>query len=235
MKTEKSNPVRHKGLLLIVIGLLLIVAAFSLIFYNLSEDVRAGKASGQTVKQLEESMPTPSAPVSADSPAPAPVISDSNAQVSPSPVEIEPALIPDYVLCPNMEMPTARINETYYIGVLRIPALGLELPVISAWNYANLKIAPCRFSGSVYQNDLIICGHNYSSHFGTLKNLREDDSVTFTDMDGNVFNYRLVEREILQPTQMEALEHGDWDLTLFTCTVGGRSRITLRFELLPAD
>lgn len=243
MKTEKTNSGRHKGLLPIVIGLLLIAAAFFLISYNLYEDVQAGKTSSQTVDQIKEYMPSASAPASAPASAsasapvsaPAPVTSSENTEEPISPIGKNPDVIPDYVLCPDMEMPTARINETYYIGVLRIPALGLELPVVSTWSYANLRIAPCRFSGSVYQNNMIICGHNYSSHFGSLKNLREDDLVTFTDMDGNVFTYRLVEREILQPSQMDALEHGDWDLTLFTCTVGGRSRITLRFELLPAD
>ena len=49
-------------------------------------------------------------------------------------------------------------------------------------------------------------------------------------MDGNVFTYKMVERETLLPTSIEAMESGDWDLTLFTCTVGGQSRVTIRFE-----
>ena len=31
---------------------------------------------------------------------------------------------------------------------------------------------------------------------------------------------------------IEGIESGNWDLTLFTCTVGGQSRVTIRFELL---
>ena len=130
-----------------------------------------------------------------------------------------------------MEMPVETINGIDFIGVLRIPALELELPVISEWNYPNLKTAPCRYSGSAYLNNLIICGHNYTSHFGTLKNLWEGDIATFTDMDGNVFTYKMVERETLNPTDIEGMESGNWDLTLFTCTVGGQSRVTIRFEL----
>ena len=94
-----------------------------------------------------------------------------------------------------------------------------------------MKTAPCRYSGSAYLNNLIICGHNYTSHFGTLKNLSEGDLATFTDMDGNVFTYKMVERETLLPTSIDAMESGEWDLTLFTCTVGGQSRVTIRFEL----
>ena len=79
-------------------------------------------------------------------------------------------------------------------------------------------------------DDLIICGHNYASHFGNLKNLCEGDLATFTDIDGNVFTYRMVEQETLPPTAMDAMESGEWDLTLFTCTMGGQSRVTVRFE-----
>ena len=49
-------------------------------------------------------------------------------------------------------------------------------------------------------------------------------------MDGNVFTYRMVEQETLPPTAMDAMESGEWDLTLFTCTMGGQSRVTVRFE-----
>ena len=41
----------------------------------------------------------------------------------------------------------------------------------------------------------------------------------------------MVERETLNPTDIEGMESGNWDFTLFTCTVGGQSRVTIRFEL----
>ena len=221
MKNEKENSRKQEGLLWITIGLLLIVAALFLVSYNLYDELRAKQSALQTVNRLEEYLPSETAPE-----APAAPIED------PEPlVRDERTVIPDYVLCPNMEMPVQTINGIDFIGVLRIPALELELPVISEWNYPYLKTAPCRYSGSAYLNNLIICGHNYTSHFGNLKNLWEGDIATFTDMDGNVFTYKMVERETLNPTDIEGMESGNWDLTLFTCTVGGQSRVTIRFEL----
>ena len=68
---------------------------------------------------------------------------------------------------------------------------------------------------------LILCGHNYRSHFGKLKKLREGDEVSFTDMDGNVFLYEVALVETLMPTAIEEMESGGWALTMFTCTIGG--------------
>ena len=91
-----------------------------------------------------------------------------------------------------------------------------------------MKISPCRYEGSIYLDNMVICGHNYSTHFGTLKELDAGDLVFFTDMDGNLFEYAVAETEILQPTAVEEMTSGNWDLTLFTCTVGGATRVTVR-------
>ena len=109
-------------------------------------------------------------------------------------------------------------------------ALELELPVISQWDYPALKVAPCRYSGSLYQDNLIICAHNYASHFGKLKELQPGDTVLFTDMDEHVVTFQVVERETLNPMDAEGMEAGDWDLALFTCTIGGQTRVTIRLE-----
>lgn len=138
----------------------------------------------------------------------------------------EPTTLPDV----RREMPVKTIDGRDYIGVLSIPSLELELPVISQWDYPALKVAPCRYSGSLYQDNLIICAHNYASHFGKLKELQPGDIVLFTDMDEHVVTFQMVERETLNPMDAEGMEAGDWDLTLFTCTIDGQTRVTIRFE-----
>lgn len=215
---------KNKGKFLIITGLLLIAAALFLTVYNLYDEVRARRSVMEIMACIEADIPA--------NPSTEPLEIPEEANTTASLEEVE---VPDYLLNPDMEMPTENINGIDYIGILRIPALELELPVISEWNYPRLKIAPCRYTGSAYQDDLIIAAHNYNSHFGNLKNLREGDTATFTDMDGNVFTYEMVELEILQPTDIEGMESGEWDLTLFTCTIGGSSRVTARFERVEND
>ena len=138
--------------------------------------------------------------------------------------------IPDYILNPDMEMPTMDIDGNRYIGTLDIPALNLSLPVMSEWSYPKLKIAPCRYVGTAYQGNFVIAAHNYRTHFGSLGNLSAGDRVTFTDVDGNIFSYDVVEVQILNPAAIEEMVSDDWDLSLFTCTLGGKTRLTVRCD-----
>ena len=86
-----------------------------------------------------------------------------------------------------MEMPTQEIDGQRYIGTLRLESLGLTLPIISEWDYTRLRIAPCRYAGSAYLDNMVIAAHNYESHFGQLKNLSQGEQITFTDIDGTCF------------------------------------------------
>lgn len=127
-------------------------------------------------------------------------------------------------------MKEVEIDGYGYIGYLSIPALGLELPVMAEWDYARLKLSPCRYTGSTKTDDLVVMAHNYARHFGTLPQLSAGDAVFFTDMEGEVCRYEVAEVEVLQPTAIEEMTAGEYPLTLFTCTYGGKSRVTVRCE-----
>lgn len=195
-----SNSVqkKKKGTICIFIGLLLIAAALFLAYYNVRQERMAEKSSQNSLEKLT------------------------------SEVQDMEEAVPDYKEFPEMEMPQKEIDGQSYIGVLDIPVLELSLPVISDWSYPKLKIAPCRYEGSAYTDNLIIAAHNYNCHFGNLKTLQTGEIVTFTDIDGNIFYYEVAELEILEPFAVEDMKSGDWDLTLFTCTYGGQQRVTVR-------
>jgi sortase A len=131
----------------------------------------------------------------------------------------------------NKEMATVTVDGNTYIGVLTIPSIGIELPVMSSWSYPLLKIAPCRYSGSLSGEALVIAGHNYAGHFGNLINMAAGDYVYFTDVNGFVYEFIMVESEPLQKTQIQEMTSDDWDLTLFTCDYRGRLRIAVRCRL----
>lgn len=189
-------------------GLLLIAAALALAAYNVIDAQRAARSAAQALEAL----------------------SQTTAVSAAEPEEASADDAPAYLADPEMPMPTVSFDGNDYIGRVDIPSLGLSLPVISEWSYPRLKIAPCRYTGSAYLDNLIIAAHNYSSHFGNLNRLNTGDTVTFTDVDGNQFTYAVSLIEDLPGTAIEEMQAGEWDLTLFTCTLGGRSRVTVRCE-----
>lgn len=209
----------RRGNIFTAIGLLLILAALCLTAYNLMTDAMASMQVQVTLEALKPELEE----------------AEASEAVSVQPVR-ETALeeIPDYLLNPQMDMPVKTVDGADYIGLLSLPAISLELPVIDQWSYESLRLAPCRYSGSAYTHNLVILGHNYAGHFRELKKLQPGDAVTFTDMDGNVFSYEVMALETLAPTAVEEMTEGDWNLTLFTCTVGGTTRLAVRCEALDA-
>ena len=117
-----------------------------------------------------------------------------------------------------------------YAGVIAIPDLSLELPVIDQWSYARLKVAPCRQSGAAADGDLVIAAHNYKSHFGYLDRLEPGASVIFTDMEGTVYRYAVEGIRQLAPEDAEDVSSvfsSEYPLVLYTCTPGGKARVAV--------
>ena len=132
------------------------------------------------------------------------------------------------------EMPVVEIEGNEYIGYLELPTILLSLPVMSDWSYPQLRIAPCRYSGSAYDDTMVVMAHNYDRHFGSLRSLQEGDPVQFVDMQGNIFRYEVACHELLQKGDVSEMVDNEWDLTLFSCTYGGEARVTVRLNRVKA-
>jgi len=189
-----------RGFLLMSIGVLFLVGAIFLLIFNYTQEEKADRIATGTVQVLTQEI-IPKLPETA---------ADSQTTAT--------------------QIQSVKVEDEDYIGVLDIPALNLSLPVMDNWSYPNLKKAPCRYSGSFLTDDMIIAGHNYKRHFGMLNQLKQGDLITFTDVDGFVYNYQVVDVETLAGTDIEGMKSGNLDLTLFTCTYGGFSRVTVRCE-----
>ena len=183
------------GLVCIVLGVVLLLAAGGLYAYNRYEDAHAGAEAQTVVADLQQKVETP----------------EPEAESGP----LDP------------ELPVVEIDGNEYVGEISIPAIGIDLPVMSEWSYPRLKIAPCRQFGSSRTDDLVIAAHNYESHFGKIGTLALGDEVRFTDMDGIENHYTVSAIEVHDPTDVEAVEHSGHDLVLYTCTYGGKTRIVV--------
>ena len=206
---KRKKKKRSKGaVVLIVLGLLLLFGAAGLVAFNKWQSIMAERASAAILQELEDAM--------LDVPE------------------------PDYVTVEeDLTMPTVLIDGYEYIGRITIPSISIDLPVLAEWDDERLWINPCRYTGNYKTDDMVICAHNLDSHFGGLLGIGIGEKVIFTAVDGKVYNYIISNRETVQPTSIDemilnmnnAKEKGgieDWDLTLFTCHLGGQTRCAVR-------
>ena len=202
---------RKLGILLVILGCGLLTAALALFLRNQQEQLRAASASQEAIAKVVE-------------------VIHENLRTEPE-AEPDTAAEPTVPTLPeDRVMAEAEIDGYRYIGFLGIPYLELELPVMADWTYPQLQIAPCRYTGSIFTNDLVIMAHNYPKHFGKLRDLRPGSLVTFTDMEGETVEYVAVALDIMDATAIEDMTSGEYDLTLFTCTYGGENRVALRCD-----
>ncbi len=183
-----------------VLGAMLVLIALSLFLLNQQENNEAGDYVEHILPQVIE-------------------------QINTSNILMDKSI---YLNLYDPTMTEVEIDGYAYIGYLFIPNIELGLPIMSEWDYPKLKLSPCRYSGSTKTNDLVICAHNYTRHFGPIRNLSSGDLIYFTDMNGMIWKYEVDVVEILPPTNVEKMIAGDYDLTLFTCTYSGQSRVTVR-------
>lgn len=201
-----------KGRILFALGCCCFAAAFALWIYNLYITKQAGNISK--------------------------VLSDNFTQLL---AEAERAEDEEYANDPALnnaeesdavQMEVFRIEGYDIVGQLHIPNTEINLAVIAEWSYPNLKVAPCRYSGTP-TDKLVLLAHNYDTHFGALDTLELGDSVYFMDVGGTIYEYEVLRTEEWNTDQLEQILGGeDWDLTLFTCTYGGKSRVVVRCALM---
>lgn len=125
---------------------------------------------------------------------------------------------------------SASTNDAY-MGILCIPSINAEYPVLNECSAKGMKSSPCRYYGTIAEDNVIVCGHNYVSCFGSLYTLSKGDTITITDTNGYTTRYTVSYLEVIDGKDVHSMCYGNpesWDLTLFTCTWNGLERVTVR-------
>lgn len=122
-------------------------------------------------------------------------------------------------------------TEYYTIGVVNIPSIDVNYPILSTYSDALLKIAPCKFHGPNPNEvgNLCIAGHNYrnSKFFSKVPDMELGDTIEITDLGGNTITYSVYDKFIVNPDELECtsqLTGGKREITLITCTDDNKQR-----------
>ncbi len=105
------------------------------------------------------------------------------------------------------------------IGRIEIPRLNLSVIVVEGVDNAILRRAAGHIPGTALpgqRGNIGISGHR-DTFFRPLRNIRKDDIVTLTTLDGE-YHYRVVSTKIVIPSDVAVLDSdGREVLTLVTC------------------
>lgn len=141
---------------------------------------------------------------------------------------------------PDEQKLTASDGTIYYtIGVINIPSINVNYPILSTYTDELLKIAPCRFHGPNPNEvgNLCIAGHNYknSKFFSKVPNLQLGDKIEITDLSGRMLTYTVYDKFIVNPDELECtsqLTNGNKEITLITCTNDNKQRHIIKARVM---
>lgn len=142
----------------------------------------------------------------------------------------------------NLSIDSNDLIQKYGVGIIRIPTIGLELPILEGMTQANLSIG----AGTVKPNQRIgrgnfgLLGHYMTDSgllFGGLRNVSIGDEVEIT-FYGKTAMYEVQETRIIHQSEGQYMLDNPEDphyLTLLTCDgsrVGTDYRLMVRATIL---
>ena len=115
----------------------------------------------------------------------------------------------------NPTMSALEISKMSFVGVVELPDYDCQLPIYSQWKRAKVRQFPCRYTGSVYDNSLIIGASDNDGQFDFIKQLSNGDSVYVVDTTGVRYTYTVTNILRTKDVGTENLRKIQADLTLF--------------------
>ena len=121
------------------------------------------------------------------------------------------------------------------VGIITIPKLELEYPIIDKTNEEAMKVSITKFWGNNVNDigNFTMAGHNYmdGTMFGGTKKLNIGDLIEMTDLSGRTIEYRIFDKYVIDPNDVEcvnSVEGGTREITLITCTNGRSNRLIIK-------
>lgn len=138
----------------------------------------------------------------------------------------------------NQDYVAVELNGTksyFVIGIINIPKINIEYPILSDTTDEFLKIAPCRFYGP-YPNkegNMCIAGHNYDdgNFFSNLYKLNMGDIINIYDSNNNLVSYVIYDKYETSQNDTTCTSQDTNDkreVTLVTCNNVNKNRLIIK-------
>ena len=135
----------------------------------------------------------------------------------------------------NFDEPIIEFEGYRVIGIIKIPKIDLEYPILEETTKATMKISISRYWGKEINSfgNVSLAGHNNydGTMFGKNKKLEIGDTIELTDLSNNTIEYEIYDIFSTDPNDVTILQTTDSkirEVTLITCTNGRAERLIIK-------
>lgn len=121
------------------------------------------------------------------------------------------------------------------VGIIRIPKINLEYPILETTSKETLNLSITKFWGNQINEigNATLAGHNNlnGTMFGKIKKLEIGDIIELTDIQNVTLKYKVFKTYIVDPNDINYIlpEQEDVrEVTLITCTNGNKNRLIVK-------
>lgn len=127
------------------------------------------------------------------------------------------------------------IQGNKVVGIIKIPKIELEYPILETTSVETLKLSITKFWGKQINEigNVTLAGHNNLSGtmFGKTKKLEIGDIIELTDIQNVTLKYEIFDKFVIDPNDISCIlpvEEDTREVTLITCTNGNKNRLILK-------
>lgn len=139
----------------------------------------------------------------------------------------------------NSDNPISEIKQQIQghkvIGIIKIPKIKLEYPVLESTSKETLYLSITKFCGNQINEigNVTLAGHNNlnGTMFGKIKKLEVGDIIELTDIQNVTLKYEIFKIYVIDPNDISCIlpeQEGTREVTLITCTNGNKNRLIVK-------
>lgn len=139
----------------------------------------------------------------------------------------------------NSDEPVEEINQQIQghkvVGIIKIPKIELEYPILETTSKETLNLSITKFWGNKINEigNVSLAGHNNlnGTMFGKTKKLEIGDIIELTDIQNVTLKYKVFKIYVIDPNDISCIlpeQEGTREVTLITCTNGNKNRLIVK-------
>lgn len=128
-----------------------------------------------------------------------------------------------------------KIGEYKVIGIINIPKIGIEYPILEKTNKESLDLSITKFWGEKInqKGNVVLAGHNRLNNtmFGKIDKLENGDIIELTDSQMIIVKYQVFDKYIIDPNDIDCIfpvDENAREVTLITCSNRDKNRLVVK-------